>query len=257
MNKDTNIKIKIDTGTIPVLVENKKVLKLYSFYLVLKAFDTLKSGSIDYLSNIKKLCEIMNISQRTFYTRLNACLYIGIIYRKDNLIRLASFGKVADHFGLNHSREFIEMEVSDEAIEYTIRNKAIQLNLNTQRQAVYKKLRENYKDKSFIPEQLRLQLCALLVAAFITGSAEPELPSNLNPDIAISTSYTAKIFGCKSQTSGCYWQKVLIKKGYLEMEPRKIESEARTQKSKLIGKLSWNGKTKSKFLNLRNLLKPL
>ena len=253
----TKIKIKIDTGTIPVLVANKNGLKWYSFYVVLKAYDVQKSGSVDYISNIKELCEIMQISQRTFYNRLNAWLGIDIIYRKDNLIRLASFGKVADHFGLNHSREFIEMDPGDEAIEYAIRSKAIQLNLCSQREAVYKKLRENYKDKSFAPEQLRLQLCALLIAAFVTGSAEPELPSNFNPDITISTSYTADLFGCKSQSSGCYWQKVLMKRGYLEMETRTIESKARTEKSKLIGKLSWNAKNKSKFLSLRNLLKPL
>ena len=148
MNVATNIKIKIDTGTIPVLVANSKVLKLYSFYLVLKAYDTQKSGSVDYLSNIKELCTIMQISERTFYNRLNCCMWIDIIYKKDNKIKLASFGKVADHFGLNHSREFIEVGPGDEAIEYTIRSKAIQLNLLDQRKAVIKKI-EKYKDKTY------------------------------------------------------------------------------------------------------------
>lgn len=252
----TKIKIKIDTGTIPVLVANSKVLKLYTFYLVLKAFDTQKSGSVDYLSNIKELCKIMQISQRTFYNRLNACLFIDIIYRQDDIIKLASFGKVADHFGLNHSREFIEVDPGDEAIEYMIRSKAIQLNILDQRKAVFKKL-ESYKDKNYNPEQLRLKLCALLIASFVSGTAAPQMPSNLNPDITLSTTYTAKLFGCKSQSSGHYWQQTLINRGCLEVEPRTIESEARTAETKLIGKISWNEKRKTKFLTLRNLLKPL
>ena len=255
-SKATKITIKIDTGTIPVLVANKKVLKLYSFYLVLKAYDTQKSGSVDYISNIKELCTLMQISERTFYNRLNACIFIDIIYRKDNLIKLASFGKVADHFGLNHSREFIEVDPSDDAIEYMIRSKAIQLNLLDQRSAVIKKL-EKYKDHKFNPDQYRLKLCALLIASFITGSPAPEMPANLNPDITISTSYTAKMFGCKSQSSGHYWQQTLIKRGCLEVEARTIESVARITKTKLIGKISWNEKRKSKFLTLRNLVKPL
>lgn len=252
----TNIKIKIDTGTIPVLVASSKVLKLYSFYLVLKAYDTEKSGSIDYLSNIKELCAIMQISERTFYNRLSACLYNDIIYRSGTKIKLVSFGKVADIFGLNHSKEFIEVDPGDEAIEYTIRAKAIQLNLVDQRKAVIKKL-ENYKPKNFSPDQLRLQLCALLIASFVTGSPAPEMPVNLNPDITLSTKFTAKLFGCKSQSSGHYWQQNLVNRGCLEVEARTIESAVRSNETKLIGKISWNEKRKTKFITLRNLLKPL
>lgn len=257
MNKSTNIKIKIDTGTIPVLVENKKVLKLYSFYLVLKAYDQNNSGTIDYLSNIKELCSIMNISQRTFYNRLNACLLIDIIYRKNDTIKLVSYHKAANYFNLNHSGNLIEIDPTDQAIEYKIRTKAIELNLIDQRKVVHKKITENYKGLLMNPEQIRLQLCSLLIAAFVTGTPEPFLPSNLNPDITVSTKQTSKMFGCKNQSSGVYWQKTLLKRGCLEMEQRKITSEARTNKTKLIGFLSWNPKTKSKFLNLRNIINPL
>jgi len=257
MEIGTNIKIKIDTGTIPLLVNNKKVLKLYSFYLVLKAFDQRNSGSVDYLHNIKLLCKLMNISQRTFYNRLNACFLIDIIYRQGDLIKLVSYNKAANYFNLNHSGQLIEIDCNDQAIEYKIRSKAIELNLIDQKKIVHKKITENYKDLLLNPEQIRLQLCALLVAAFVTGTPESFVPSNLNPDVTISTRYLSKLYGCKNQSSGVYWQKQLIKRGCLTMEPRKITSDARINVSKLIGKISWNPKTKEKFITLRNILNPL
>lgn len=255
---DANIQIKIDTGVISTLISNKKVLKLYCFFVTLKAINTSKSGLFDYKSNIKEICELMNISQRTFYIRLNACIYHELIKRNDQgLIYLTSYVKASDIFTLNHNKEYIYIDPSDHRLEDQLRAKAIELNIASQLQMVHKKIKESFNTKSSTPEQIRLKLCALLIAGFITGDPLPNLPTNLNPDVTLSQKHTATLYGCKNQSSGYYWQKKLVSISLLEMESRNIESKVYSSTSRLIGKINFNPKTKTKFMQLRNLLKPL
>lgn len=255
---DTNLKIKIDIGTIPILVQNKKVLKLYAFYCTLKAFDRNNSGSLNYVDNLKELCSLMNISQRTFYVRLNACIYHNLIARGVNHnIKLLGYFNAAEVLQLNYEKKYVEIECNELRLEDQIRAEAIKLNLNIQTARVHKKIKESYNTKNHTPEQIRLKLCSLLIAAFVNGSPVPNIPLNLNPDITISQNYTSSLFGCKHQTSGYYWQQTLNKKGLLNVEARKVESECYSNSTKLIGVIGFNPKKRCKFLTLRNLLKPL
>ena len=170
---------------------------------------------------------------------------------------LVSYIKVAEIFTLNHSREYITIEPSDSLLEHQLRAKAIELNLNIQTEVVHKKIKESYATNKFNPEQIRLKLCALLLSAFVTGEPLPAMPINLNPEVTLSQNYTSGLFGCKNQSSGHYWQNILFKEGLLLVETRKIESKCFAHKTKLIGLIGFNPKTKTKFLQLRNQLKPL
>lgn len=200
----------------------------------------------------------MNISQRTFYIRLNACIYHNLIARDPSgNIKLLSYINAAEVLQLNYLKKFVAIECNDTRLEDQIRAEAIKLNLNVQTEQVHKKIKESYSTKNYNPEQIRLKLCALLLAAFVNGTGAPEMPSNLNPDVTISQSYTSTMFGCKNQTSGYYWQKTLFQKRLLKVEPRSIESDCYTNKTKLIGVINYNPKKKCKFLTLRNLLSPL
>lgn len=253
----TNIRIKIDTGTIPVLVKNKKVLKLYCFFLTLKTLDTKSSGYVDYKRDLKELCNIMNISERTFYTRLNGCIYHDILIRYNDGVRLASFGKVADFFKLTHSGKFIEIDANETRLEDQLRAKAIELNLIAQTHQVHKKIKENYTTEKHTPEQIRLHLLGLITAAFITGTSLTNISCTINPDVTLGQFGTAKMFGCTSQSSGHYWQSKLIKSKLLDVENRTVISESNAiNKTRLQGKIFWNPHIKKKCLQLRNLYKP-
>ena len=255
---DTNIKIKIDIGTIPILVKHKKILKLYCFYLTLKCFDKTNSGYLDYNLHKKELLKVLNMSEKTFYNRLNNCLKINVLESHTKGVKLPSFNRVADIFNLNHKKEFIEIEPNEIALEYSLRAKAIQLNLINQNIVVNEKIKKHFKIKDYPPEQIRLNLLNTLIKCFIFGTINNHvLPSNINPDITISQKNTSLMFGCVNQSSGCYWQKKLSKFNLLEMENRTIESKKYCNETRLIGKVSFNKKTNSKFMQLRNLIKVL
>lgn len=253
---DTNIKIKIDTGTIPILVKHKKILKLYCFYLTLKCFDKTSSGYLDYNLHKKELLKVLNMSEKTFYNRLNNCLKINVLEIHTKGVKLPSFNKVANIFNLNQKKEFIEIEPNEIALEYLLRAKAIELNLIHQTNTVNEKIKKHFEIKEYPPEQMRLNFLNTLIACFVLGNAiSHNLPININPDIAISQKNTSLMFGCINQSSGCYWQKKLSKFNLLEMENRTIESKQYCNESRLIGKISFNKKTKTKFMQLRNLIK--
>lgn len=255
---DTNIKIKIDTGAIPILIRNKKVLKIYSFYLTLKCFDKTNSGYIDYNLHKKELLKVLNMSEKTFYNRLNNCLEINVLEAHKKGVKLPSFGRVANIFNLNCKKEFIEIEPNEIALEHLIRAKAIELNLIKQNTIVNEKIKKHFKIKDYPQEQIRLKLLSTLIICFIGAKGHShEMPININPDVTISQKNTSKMFGCVNQSSGCYWQKRLSKLNLLKMENRTIESKNYCGQTRLIGKISFNKKTNSKFIQLRNLIKVL
>lgn len=247
-------KIKILKGAAAALVEDKKLLKPVSVFLCLKAH-FINGTILNYPKKIETLAGHCFISENTFRTRLNELKKLGLITMEGRRINLTSYQQLHKTIGLENEIEKYNYRKTDTKPEYIIRATALKENFDRQEKKIKEKIeKQNQGSGPMSPEAIQGTKEAYLkrlIDAFIFSAQPTSDILMYRPDVAICQNTLSVMFNLKSQTSGHYWQQVLLKHGLIAIENRIIESTVRCRTSKL-GKVFWSPEKKSTCLQMPN-----
>lgn len=242
-------KIKILKGAAAALVEDKKLLKPISIFLCLKAHFT--NGSIlHYNKKIETLLEHCFIKdERTFETRLSELEELQLITIDGNRINLTSYHNLHKILGLENEIEKYNYRKINAKPEHIVRATYIKENQDRQNNIIKEKIEKQNKGSGPLSNEAIQEIKEAYLKRLIDAFRFSVQPTSdflmYRPDVAICQNTLAMRFNCKSQSSGYYWQKVLLKHELITVENRIIESTVRCRESKL-GKVFWSNDEKKK-----------
>jgi hypothetical protein len=146
LRPNTTPKIKLPSKNLAVLLQDKALFRALCTYFELKTL--YYSG---HLRNVRarypEFCEFLDISERTFRTRLKELEQLQLIEWKGKDIYLASYKFVCWEYLHTHPRNLKSVEFKARA-KHLIRALSIQENFNRQQYEIIKKVRHNDKLRS-------------------------------------------------------------------------------------------------------------
>jgi hypothetical protein len=248
-------KLRILIGVPTLLADQKKLLKAVSAFYALKA-EYKTSVIIDYSEKITQLAELCFCSPRTLYTRLKELQHFGLVKCISGRIELVSYSKLHEILQVKENKGKYHYKKPTAKPEYILRATAIQENLDNQEARVLGII-EKYSKGSGLSIAEKKQKKEADLQRLIVAFKNPALLHQgiedilYRPDVAISQSKLASIYGLKSQGSGLYWQTVLKKHKLLQIESRLIESNFRCRHSSL-GTVFYSRKTQKTYCQMPN-----
>lgn len=252
-------KYKILKGAAAALVEDKKLLRPVSVFLCLKAH-FINGTILDYPKKIEKLAKYCFVGERTLRTRLNELKALGLLTMKEGRITLTSYHNLHKIIGLENELERYNYRKPTTKPEYIIRVTAIKENFDRQEKIIKEKIEKQNRGSGPLSADeiqcIKEAYLKRLIDAF-KFSVQPTADVLMyRPDVALCQNSLAAMFNLKSQASGHYWQKVLLKHELIAIENRIIESTVRCRESK-VGKVFWSPDRKSTCCQMPNKISVL
>jgi hypothetical protein len=230
-------KLKILKGIPTLLAESKYMRKIVAVYYVLKM--NHPSSTIHNLpERMKELAEECNISQRNLYTRVKEMKKEKLVKVKGGSLILCSYQELHEILGVDDKLENYHHKKFTSKPEYILRTLAIKENFSKQEKAIKRKLEKRNKSSGLSDVEFQRQKEAVMNHLIWCFKNSVELrPDELyvNPDVAISQSTLAIMFGLKSASGGHYWQKVLEKEKLIAVESRILRSSDYTLRKSPLG----------------------
>lgn len=250
------VKIRVLQGLAGCIVGDRAYRKSIPVFIRLKYL--YQTGSIfDYTKRMEFLAQLCGISERSLYTRLNELkkLKLITINHSSKTLNFVKWETLYDLLGLHESAGYNYIRVPDGIpVELLFRRLAIFELHQVQNQAIYRKLKRRDRGSEVsIPfeERKKLEIDRLLWHFKMNVPLPEDEDVPINTDTHVSLRRIADLFGLKSQTSGIYWQRRLVKYSLIRVENRLVVSLKRCRQS-ILGHVFYSRKTKETLLQLPN-----
>lgn len=228
-----------------------KLLKSFAFYLNLKSLTT--SGIIKNITRpTPEMLKICNCSARTFATRVGDIILSGFALKNSKNLVLTSVNKLMEQyecFVTEWSEVFIpegmhlHNVLEAHLLKLQQRKQEKQFNRNiTKVKEVYDYIQMNLPRS----KNLRETILQEQIKIFKYGHNDEfytTVITKYNADNQIKARTIRDLFNLKSYKSVAYLKKRLVKKGLIEIEKRKIESDIRGRKKRCYVSYEQNSKT--------------
>ena len=248
-------KLKIHQQLLIRIISDKPLLKVVSTFLCLKALHP--SSVIFSISSIKKaLAQDCFISKRTLDTRISALKKLNLVQIKGDRLYLSSYEDLYKSLDIVIDTSKCYYQEITCNPEYLLRRMAGKDNLFRQEQKIDLKIQKRNEGSEPNLAWIKQHEYDRFLECF---EKREEYSGYFNPDITMSQSQIATMYGLDGQTRGYYWTKRLCKLGLMTAEHRIIQVQRKPLKKKITaikGGVLWHPVgSKTDVLQIRNLVK--